>query len=168
MRKLLTLSILVIGLFVFSGCGSSSNDSYVPPPTTQPPITQPPVVEPPIVEPPVVEPPLIGGPDPIPPLMIESVDILDLNLGYIIEGYSAYGEFVALEYCRDGYDFYRDEEYFFGSFSSSDFTINMYDSNGGSYVIDTDDGFLHVGGNYYIFDVDTDITVNNIYPKDCY
>jgi hypothetical protein len=162
MRKMLTLSILVIGLFAFSGCGSSSSDGYTPPP-----VTQPPVVEPPAVEPPVVEPPLTGGPDPIPPLM-ESVDILDLYLGYAVEGYSAYGEFVALEYCMDSYDFYRDTEHFFGSFSSSDFTINMYDSDGGSYVIDSDDGFLHIGGNYYIFDVDTDITVDNIYPIDCY
>ncbi len=156
MKRLLTLSILVIGLFAFSGCGSSSSDGYTPPPVVEPPVTQPPVVEPPI-----------DGPDPIPPL-IESVDILDLYLGYAIEGYSAYGEFVALEYCIDGYDFYRDSEHFFGSFSSSDFTINMYDSDGGSYVIDTDDGFLHIGENYYIFDVDTDITVDNIYPIDCY
>ncbi len=43
----------------------------------------------------------------------------------------------------------------------------MYDSDGGSYVIDTDDGYLDVGENYYIYDINTDITVETITPISC-
>lgn len=143
MKKFISLSILVIALFVVSGCGSSSSDSgYTPAP---------------------VEPV-----DPIdPPLPDQSVDLLDLGYGYAIEGYSSYGEYVILDYCGSGYDLYRDSEHFYGDFNTDGYTINMYDSDGGSYVIDTNDGYLDVGVNYYIYDIDTDITVEAITPISC-
>jgi len=146
MKKFISLSILVIALFALSGCGSSSsNDSgYTPAP----------------VDPIPVEPIT-------PPLSDQSVDLLDLGYGYAIEGYSSYGEYVILDYCGSGYDLYRDSEHFYGDFNTDGYTINMYDSDGGSYVIDTNDGYLDVGVNYYIYDIDTDITVEAITPISC-
>jgi len=94
---------------------------------------------------------------------------MDLDDGYSLEGYSDSGELVILEYCHGTYNYYRDADYFYGDFDTSGLTINMYDSDGGSYVIDTDDGMINLGVNYYIFDVDSDITVDTIAPlTDCY
>ncbi len=95
------------------------------------------------------------------------VDLLDLSYGYAIEGYSSYGEFVALDYCGYGYDLYRDSEHFYGEFTTDGYTINMYDSDGGSYIVDTDDGYIDIGMNYYIYDIDTDITVESITAISC-
>jgi hypothetical protein len=38
----------------------------------------------------------------------------------------------------------------------------MYDSDGGSYVIDTENGLIEVGYSYYIFDINNDISVEAI------
>ncbi len=151
MKKFISLFILIIALFAVSGCGSSgssSDNGYAPAPLPVDPI---PVDPTPI--------------DPIP--SDQSVDLLDLGYGYAIEGYSSYGEYVALDYCGSAYDLYRDSEHFYGEFNTDGYTINMYDSDGGSYVIDTDDGYLDVGENYYIYDINTDITVETITPISC-
>ncbi len=95
------------------------------------------------------------------------VDLLDLSYGYAIEGYSSYGEFVALDYCGYGYDLYRSSEHFYGDFNTDGYTINMYDSDGGSYILDTADGYIDVGMNYYIYDINTDITVESITAITC-
>ncbi len=162
MKKLVSLSILGIAVLTLSGCGSSGGDNiYVAPP---------PIIVDPAPLPPVIDPeplPPIIDPEPLLPIEELSVNLYDLTYGYAVEGYSSYGEQVSLDYCANGYDLYRGNEHFHGEFNTNGYTINMYDSDGGSYVIDTDDGYLDVGENYYIYDIDTDITVEAIYPIPC-
>lgn len=95
------------------------------------------------------------------------VDILDLDLGYVIDGQSSYGNDVRLVYCRGDYDYYRDSTHFDGTFNIVGDEIQMYDSDGGTYIIDTDNNFLEVGEFYDIFDVADDITVESIFETDC-
>jgi len=155
MNKLISIALMSSSLFIFSGCGGGSDA---------------PVYD----NPPVVVPPDNVLPDrPVNPDVdvdvIDSIDIMDLDNGYSLEGYSDNGELVILEYCHGTYNYYRDSDYFYGDFDTNNLTINMYDSDGGSYVIDTDDGVIDIGVNYYIFDINSDITVDTIAPlDDCY
>jgi len=155
MKKLLIVTILS-SLFMLSGCGSSSSD----------PIVEPPIVVPP-EEPLPIEPPIYPE-DPMPIDPIYSIDLYNLDDGYAIEGYDEFGDMAILEYCHGTYTYYRGNETFYGDFNTDGYTINMYDSDGGSYVIDTDTGAIEVGMNYYIFDINSDIDVDAIVPlTDC-
>jgi len=139
MKKIFLVTLLSSMLLILSGCGSSGNDA------------------PPVVEQPPVE-------EPLPPEELNSVDLYDLDAGYSIGGYNNMGELVVLEYCKGEYVYYRDSEFFNGNFdiSNNGATINMYDSDGGSYVIDTENGLIEVGYSYYIFDINNDISVEAI------
>lgn len=155
MRKLLSIALMSLSLFVFSGCGGGSTSTPVYPDTP--------------VNPPVYPDEPIYPDEPVYPEIIYSIDIMDLDDGYSLEGYSSDGDLVILEYCHGTYNYYRGADYFYGDFSTNQFTVNMYDSDGGSYVIDTDAGFIDVGINYYIFDINSDITVDVITPlTNCY
>lgn len=95
------------------------------------------------------------------------VHILDLEQGYAISGYNDVSDNVTLEYCYDEYKYYRGSEYFYGTFNIVDTEIQMYDSDGGSYIIDTPNELLEVDENYYIWDISSDITVESIDLIDC-
>jgi len=98
---------------------------------------------------------------------ISSVDVLDLEDGYQINGYNDANQYVTLEYCANRYDYYRgDNEEFHGTFNinASD-TINMYD-NGASYIIETD-GYLRVNSFYDIYDIADQITIESIVEISC-
>ena len=167
MRKILIVTILS-SLFLLSGCGSSgSSDPIVQPPIVVLPPEEPLPVEPPVVMPPEeplpIEPPLYPS-DPI-----YSVDLYELDNGYSIEGYTENGDIAIIEYCHGRYTYYRGVELFYGDFTTDGYTINMYDDDSGSYVIDTDTGVIEVGMNYYIFDINSYIDVEEIIPlTDCY
>ncbi len=103
---------------------------------------------------------------------ISSVDVLDLEDGYQINGYNDANQYVTLEYCANRYDYYRgDNEEFHGTFSigDSDYElntrINMYD-NGTSYRIDTD-GYLRVNDFYDIYDTIDEIEIESIVEISC-
>ncbi|MFK5976141.1 MAG: hypothetical protein QM493_06500 [Sulfurovum sp.] len=98
-----------------------------------------------------------------------SINIYDLTYGYSIEGYNDFGQNVTLEYCGSDYRYYRGSEYFEGSFNinGSGIVVNMWDDDGGSYIIDSNTGYLEVGYNYYIYDVSDDITITNILTLSC-
>ena len=96
-----------------------------------------------------------------------TVDIEHLYQGYGMTGYSDDMEDVTLVYCGGQYDYYRGSEHFYGDFNIVDDEIQMYDHDGGSYIIDTDNYFLEVGEYYYIFDINSDITVESIYAISC-
>lgn len=95
------------------------------------------------------------------------VDISDLDLGYVIEGESSYGNDVRLVYCRGDYDYYRNSTHFDGTFNIIGDEIQMHDSASGTYIIDTDNNYLEVGEYYDIFDVADDITVESIFETSC-
>lgn len=99
---------------------------------------------------------------------ITSVDILNLDDGYVIDGYNSQDENVRLIYCGTGYDYSRASLSFSGTFNinSTQSIINMFD-NGGSYIINTGNGYLEVGENYDIYDVKYDITVEAIFETAC-
>lgn len=100
---------------------------------------------------------------------ITSVDILNLDDGYVIDGYNSQDENVRLIYCGTGYDYSRGSLSFSGTFNinSTQIIINMFDSDGGSYIINTGNGYLEVGQNYDIYDVKYDITVKTIFETAC-
>jgi len=98
---------------------------------------------------------------------ITYIDISDLDLGYVIDGHSSYGNDVRLVYCRNGYDYYRGSTHFDGTFNIKNDEIQMYDSASGTYIIDTDNYLIEVGEYYDIFDVADDITVDSIFETSC-
>ena len=108
------------------------------------------------------------------PIEITEVDILDLDEGYQINGVNDANEDVTLEYCANEYDYYRgDDEAFHGTFnigdigSDTDVRINMFDDDGGTYVIDTDNGHLHIDEIYDIDFVNDEIDVESIVEISC-
>jgi len=62
----------------------------------------------------------------------------DLEQGYSIRGYSDRGEEVELRYCNNRYEYYRDNEEFFGTFDIDDDEIEMHDDASGTYVLIVD------------------------------
>jgi len=107
-----------------------------------------------------------GGGDIQPPQAVTLLNILDLDMGYVIEGTSSYGNDVVLSYCKGKYDYERiPGSHYRGGFNITynDTTISMLDNDGGSYRIDTGTGYLEVGEYYDIYDVADDITITNIY-----
>ena len=97
-----------------------------------------------------------------------SIDISNLTYGYEIQGYNNSGQNVTLQYCNGYYAYYRgSSESFYGYFTISGATVNMYDDDGGSYVIDTYGGYIEEGYNYYIYDVSDNITVTDILGISC-
>ena len=137
MKKLMSLLLSGVTIIALSGCGGGSDDGS----TT--------------------------------PIEITEVDILKLNEGYQINGVNDALEDVT-EYCANEYDYYRGvDEHFLGTFNigdigaDTDVRINMFDDDGGTYVIDTDDGHLHVGEIYYIDSVSDEIEVESIVEISC-
>ena len=108
-----------------------------------------------------------------PPIEITEVDILNLDEGYQINGVNNADEDVTFEYCANEYDYYRDNDHFLGTFNigdigaDTDVRINMFDDDGSSYRIDTDNGRLHVGKIYYIDFVSDEIEVESIVKISC-
>jgi hypothetical protein len=160
MKNLLRVAIATSLIFALTGCGSSSSD----------PITETPVVTLPVEPEPTIPPEEpIYPEDPIPMEPMYSVDVYDLDNGYAIEGYNENGDVTIIEYCKGQYTYYRGVESFYGDFNTDGYTINMFDMDGGSYIVDTDNGLIEVGMNYYIFDINSYIDVDAIVPLvDCY
>ena len=99
-----------------------------------------------------------------PPQTFNDVDILDLELGFIIDGHNDAGELVTLEYCNDNYKYYSGSGYWYGHFNIKGDRINMFDETqtGGSYRIDTFNNLLEVGVEYSIDFQNDEIIVDAI------
>jgi len=158
MKKILITMMLSSTLLILSGCGGGGGSS-TPVATTPPPAEVAPEV---YSDEPIYPDEPINSDEPIYPDDIHSIELYTLDYGYSIIGHNSDGDLVILDYCNGGYDYFRGAESFFGSFNTDGYTINMYDSNSGSYVIDTDNGIIEVGYNYYIFDINSDINVEEI------
>lgn len=98
-----------------------------------------------------------------------SINIDELDYGFSIVGYNSDNESVELIYCSTGnYEYYRGSNSFYGSFNIVGDEVQMYDNDGGSYIISTSGtGSFEVGEYYYIFDISSDITVNEINEVSC-
>ena len=92
------------------------------------------------------------------------VHVLDLDDGYIIDGHNLAGQDVTLEYCKGNYDYYSGPDHWYGHFSIKNDRINMFDDTptGGSYTIDTVNDLLEVDEEYYIFDQNDEIIIEQI------
>ncbi len=100
---------------------------------------------------------------------LSSLDINKLTFGYKIQGYNNSSQDVELIYCNSDYTYYRGSESFYGSFTinGSGVVVNMYDDAGGSYILDTYNGYIEVGSYYTIDYVSDEITVTDILPITC-
>jgi len=98
------------------------------------------------------------------PATFGSVNVLDLNNGFIIDGRNRAGEDVTLMYCRGGYKYYSGPGFWYGDFGINGDRINMFDQTptGGSYRIDTYNNYLEVGIEYFIDFQNDEILVENI------
>jgi len=106
-----------------------------------------------------------GGDDttPIGPESFDSVDVLDLDDGYIIDGVNQAGEDVTLEFCHGEYDYYSGANiHGFGDFNINGDRVNMFDDDGGSYRIDTFNNLFEVGEEYTIDFQNDEIIVEQI------
>ncbi len=104
---------------------------------------------------------------------ISSVDVLDLQDGYQINGYNDAGQDVILEYCDNTYSYFTGPGAFSGTFAIGNTDdeinarINMFDDDGGSYRIDTEDGYLRVDEEYDILEQGDEIIVESIVEISC-
>ena len=100
---------------------------------------------------------------------ITSTNINDLYQGYTIEGHNTKNNVLRFTYCDAGYTYKRGTEFFAGRFNinNSQVVINMFDAKGGSYIWDTSTGYINVGQEYYIYDVNDEIIVDGIYKSNC-
>ncbi len=102
---------------------------------------------------------------------LPEVDILNLDDGYTIEGFSDYGNGVVLRFYEGRYSYERTDEdgvvreFFSGYFALQNGAIKIYfgDDDGGGYAIETHNGFLEEGYFYDIAGVRDDITIASIY-----
>ena len=102
---------------------------------------------------------------------LSEVDILDLDDGYTIEGFSDYGNGVVLRFYEGRYSYERTDaegvvrESFDGYFALQNGAIKIYfgDDDGGGYAIETHNGLLEEGYFYDITGVRDDITIASIY-----
>jgi hypothetical protein len=102
---------------------------------------------------------------------LSSVDILDLDDGYTIEGFSSYSNGVVLRFYEGRYSYERSDdegvvrESFSGYFALQNGAIKIYfgDDDGGGYAIETHNGLLEEGYFYDITGVRDDITIASIY-----
>jgi len=94
----------------------------------------------------------------------KSIDIYDLEEGsYTITGYNNRGEDIELNFNSDGsYEYYRDGENFYGSFSIKYGEVQMIDDNGGSYVLAANNDELSVGGSYFCDALGRELTITSI------
>ncbi len=99
-----------------------------------------------------------------PPQSYNQVDVLDLDIGYIIDGYNEAGQDVSLEYCNGSYDYYSGAGHWYGHYNINGDRINMFDdtATGGSYRIDTLNNLFEVGREYSIDFQNDEIIVENI------
>ncbi len=102
---------------------------------------------------------------------VDKVYLPDLYDGYCIQGHQSNGHDVDL-----GFDDKSDYIYirygdgkFNGQFdiTNSGYSISFYDNDGGSYRIDTDDGYLHKGFKYDISGIGRDIIIDDILRGKC-
>ncbi len=108
---------------------------------------------------------------PIVPAELSKVDILNLDDGYTVEGFSSYGNGVILRFYEGRYAYDRTDEYgvvwesFSGYFDLQNGAIKIYfgDDDGGGYAIETHNGLLEEGYFYDIIGVRDDITITAIY-----
>jgi len=92
-----------------------------------------------------------------------SIYISNLNNGYIIRGSNNRGENVTLYFYDDGsYDYDRNNEYFSGTYKIIDVEVQMKDSNGGSYVLDSENGILKEGYSYFCNALGRKLTISSI------
>jgi len=99
---------------------------------------------------------------------LKSVDINNLQDGYVINGYNNANQDIQLIYCRNTYSYYRGNKTFKGRFSIANggIKLDMYDNDGGSYFIQTD-GYLYVGKYYSINYVSDEISITSIIAGGC-
>jgi len=102
---------------------------------------------------------------------IDKVSLYDLYDGYCIQGHQSNGDDVDLGF-DDNSDYiyirYGDGK-FSGQFdiTNDGYTISLYDDDGGSYRIDTDDGYLHKGVKYNITGIGKNIIIDDILKGEC-
>ena len=98
----------------------------------------------------------------------EVIDINYLSEGYEINGVNSRNENVTLLYCSDGhYEYYRDSEQFSGSYNIVRDEIQMIDSDGGSYVLETGNYYLEVDEIYPCDSLGRDLQITSIYEVNC-
>ena len=132
MKKLMGLFLSGVAVVALSGCGGGSDDS--------------------------------GDGGGSGPNTYAEVHVLDLDDGYIIDGHNLAGQEVTFEYCNGKYEYYSGPDHWYGHFGINADRINMWDDTptGGSYTIDTGNNLLEVGIEYYIFDQNDEIIVDQI------
>ncbi len=142
MKKLLSLAISGMAVLMLNGCGGGGvSDGGIDNPTPTPPVST-----------------------------VDKVDIANLYEGYEVNGVNDKGDDITLDFCHNyTYVYYRGNMRFSGNFyaNSESTKIDMYDDDGGSYIIETYNGFLEVGEYYEIYDVHDEITVEEIVEIDC-
>ena len=102
---------------------------------------------------------------------LSEIDILDLDDGYTVEGFSSYGNGVILRFYEGRYSYERTDdegvvrESFSGYFALQNGAIKIYfgDDDGGGYAIETHNGLLEEGYFYDIIGVRDDMTITTIY-----
>lgn len=105
--------------------------------------------------------------------VINKLDIQDLRKGYGIAGSGSKGKRVVIEFCGNGYDYYRGGSHIEGgTFNIVNGTIqlskvDMYPRAGGSYAIETDTGYFVRGDAYQVAGVETIDPLDDIYSIPC-
>lgn len=176
MKKLIGLLSSAVAIFVLSGCSGTGEERivtdtviYYESADPAPAVTETEYVYVPVVE--------TGGEDVYEEVVensttnLDAVDIMKLDQGYVVRGYSSYGNDVELLFYDGRYTYNRLDgdgvvrESFHGYFELENGAIKIYfgDDDGGGYAIETHNGFLEKGYFYNILGVRDNITVLAIY-----
>ena len=105
--------------------------------------------------------------------VINQLDTQDLYKGYGIAGDGSKGKRVAIEFCGNGYDYYRGGSHIEGgTFNIVNGVIqlskvDMYPRAGGSYAIETETGYFKRGDGYEVAGVETIDPLDDIYTIPC-
>lgn len=106
--------------------------------------------------------------------VVNKLDIRDLHKGYAIAGDNSKGQKVAIEFCGQGYDYYRGGSHVEGGIFKivkgkiELSKVDMYPEKGGSsYAIETDTGYFVRGDAYEVAGVETIDPVDDIYTIPC-
>ena len=106
---------------------------------------------------------------------VQKVDVEDLELGYVVDGYDSHDKDISLYFCGNKFDFEREpSDSFAGTFnieSDLDVLFLQTDPNAGSYRLYTsvDNGYIIKGNTYDLESTYSHtFTVTNISVDDTY
>jgi len=116
-----------------------------------------------------------GGPGNLGTATVQKVDVEDLELGYIVDGYDVHNNEISLYFCGDRFDFEREpNDSFSGTFyieSDFDVLFKQTDPKAASYRLYTsvDEGYIITGKTYDLYSTYSEtFTVTNISVDDTY